>query len=335
MKSNTRKQTGFSLIELMVALVISLLLLAGILQIFSGTKKTYTMEEELSRLQENARFAMDKLTSDIRISSYQGCADPATTQPTIRATSVVGTEMVQGTDGTGLYGSDELTLQFANGGGIPLLNDMASITSDVVVSLALAGGIDVDSLVTIADCENIDVFRVTSRTEDASATPVPTVTFGHGTTGAKNNSAELKAEYTTAARLMTFSTVVYNIQAASSPTNQRGKPVFSLYRGNDELVEGVENMQILYGERLGANSTSNIRYVTATDVSNWDNVVSMRVGLLLATREAVRETDDTTTYSVLGVAIAPGTALTAATYDKTDRRVRRVFTTTAAIRNRR
>ena len=52
MKSNTRKQTGFSLIELMVALVISLLLLAGILQIFSGTKKTYTMEEELSRLQE-------------------------------------------------------------------------------------------------------------------------------------------------------------------------------------------------------------------------------------------------------------------------------------------
>lgn len=327
------KQTGFSLIELMVALVISLLLLAGILQIFSSTKKTYTMEEELSRQQENARFALDKLTFDIRMSGYQGCADPGTTTANLIAGSVVGTQMVNGTNNDGTNGSDTLTLQFASGGGVPLLSNMADRTSTVVASMPLTANIVADSLVTLADCESVDVFRVTAKADDASATPIPTSTFSHGTTGGKNTTANLTKAYTTDARLISFRTVQYTI--ANTGTNRRGKPIFSLQLDGNTLVEGVENMQVQFGERQGATSTSNIRYVTAADVGNWNRVVSMRIGLLLSTREAVRETDDTTTYSVLGVAMAPGTVMGANTYDATDRRVRRVFTTTIKIRNRR
>jgi type IV pilus assembly protein PilW len=64
-KAHTRCR-GFSLVELMVALVITLILLAGIGQIFLSSKKSYTLQDSLSRMQENGRYAMDTLSQDLR-----------------------------------------------------------------------------------------------------------------------------------------------------------------------------------------------------------------------------------------------------------------------------
>ena len=49
----TARQTsrGFSLVELMVALVITLILLAGISQIFVSSKKSFTIQDSLARQQ--------------------------------------------------------------------------------------------------------------------------------------------------------------------------------------------------------------------------------------------------------------------------------------------
>lgn len=53
------KQRGLTLMEVMVAITISLILLAGVMQIFLGSRQTYRMQDGLARLQENGRFAMD------------------------------------------------------------------------------------------------------------------------------------------------------------------------------------------------------------------------------------------------------------------------------------
>ncbi len=50
---------GFSMVELMVALVITLILLAGIGQIFLSSKKSFIIQNNLARIQENGRYAMD------------------------------------------------------------------------------------------------------------------------------------------------------------------------------------------------------------------------------------------------------------------------------------
>jgi type IV pilus assembly protein PilW len=63
---------GFSLVELMVALVITLILLAGIGQIFLSSKKSYTLQDSLSRIQETGRYAMETLTQDLRRAGYWG-----------------------------------------------------------------------------------------------------------------------------------------------------------------------------------------------------------------------------------------------------------------------
>ena len=67
-----RRQLGVSLIELLVALVVGLLLLGGLIQVYLSNKQSYNAQEQLARMQEGGRFAMDLITSDLRRSGYWG-----------------------------------------------------------------------------------------------------------------------------------------------------------------------------------------------------------------------------------------------------------------------
>lgn len=75
MKSKAH-QTGLTLIEIMIALLIGAFLLGGVMQIFINSRQTYTMQDNLSKLQENGRFAMEFLAKDIRMAGYWGCLRP-------------------------------------------------------------------------------------------------------------------------------------------------------------------------------------------------------------------------------------------------------------------
>ena len=54
-----QNQRGLTLVELMVAMLLGVFLIGGVMQIFISSKQTYRMQENLSRLQENGRFALD------------------------------------------------------------------------------------------------------------------------------------------------------------------------------------------------------------------------------------------------------------------------------------
>src|SRR5690606_34540503 len=69
----TRLQAGLTLAEILVALAVSSILLAGMVQIFASSRTTYHMQDGLSRMQENGRFALDFLTRDLRMGGYFGC----------------------------------------------------------------------------------------------------------------------------------------------------------------------------------------------------------------------------------------------------------------------
>ncbi|HNF09323.1 MAG TPA: hypothetical protein PLX36_08675, partial [Pseudomonadales bacterium] len=58
----------------MVAMVIGLLLLSGLVNVLVGSKKSYQWQDELSRLQENGRFAVQTLSREIRLAGYAGCS---------------------------------------------------------------------------------------------------------------------------------------------------------------------------------------------------------------------------------------------------------------------
>ncbi|GAA0705468.1 PilW family protein [Dokdonella soli] len=68
---------GLSLIEILVALAIAALLLLGLSQIFLGSKAAYSIQQGMSRSQENARFVFSYLEDNLRMAGYYGCGNEA------------------------------------------------------------------------------------------------------------------------------------------------------------------------------------------------------------------------------------------------------------------
>lgn len=69
---NRHKQNGMTLIELMVALAIGAFLMIGAITVFMQSRTTFRVTESLSRLQENARIAIEIMEPDIRMAHYWG-----------------------------------------------------------------------------------------------------------------------------------------------------------------------------------------------------------------------------------------------------------------------
>jgi type IV pilus assembly protein PilW len=71
-------QRGYSLVELSVAMVIALFLLAGFLTVLQGTRRTSTNQNLLAQLQDNERIAMTMITNVIESAGYY--PNPETSQ---------------------------------------------------------------------------------------------------------------------------------------------------------------------------------------------------------------------------------------------------------------
>lgn len=68
--SSKHKQSGLTLVELMVALLIGLILMWGVAQIFISNRQTYSTVDGLARLQENGQYALNLITREIRMAGY-------------------------------------------------------------------------------------------------------------------------------------------------------------------------------------------------------------------------------------------------------------------------
>jgi len=67
--------TGMSLIELMVAMVLGLLVAAGIVNVFTVTTGSSLVQTQVAKLQEEGRFAITALTNDLRMANGQYCSN--------------------------------------------------------------------------------------------------------------------------------------------------------------------------------------------------------------------------------------------------------------------
>ena len=68
-------QRGLTLIELMVAMVLGLLVAAGIVTVFASTSTSNKAQTQLARLQEEGRFAITRISSDLRMANGQYCTN--------------------------------------------------------------------------------------------------------------------------------------------------------------------------------------------------------------------------------------------------------------------
>lgn len=338
---NKSNQRGLSLVEMMVAITIGLILIAGVGQIFVSSNQTYRVQNELARLQESGRFAMEFLSRDIRMADYWGCAkglshvvnnlNPAGTGYNSAIHGFSGG--LSGTDGGG-SNSDTIILRIANPTAFPVQS--AGPQASANIQIAANNPIVQGDILVITDCAGGDIFQVSNANPGASGTLVHNTgnTTNPGNYNPSNpgcpgaNAHCLSHVYGSNAQIMQTQVISYFIQADAANNNTP-----TLYRqigttAADPLAEGVENIQILYGEDTDEpkDYTAN-RYVAAgTAGLDMEDVVSVRIAILVRTpNDNVNTTTDTNSYNLLGTSVTP---------NPVDRRLRRVFTSTIQIRNR-
>jgi prepilin-type N-terminal cleavage/methylation domain-containing protein len=71
---NTKRQFGFSLIELMIGMVIGLLVSGIVIATFTQSKNSYNQDEEIAQLQENGRYTLQLLTRELSMAGFAGTA---------------------------------------------------------------------------------------------------------------------------------------------------------------------------------------------------------------------------------------------------------------------
>ena len=345
-------QAAFTLIELMIAMVLSLILMGGVMQIYTGSKTAHRTQAELGRIQENARYAIEAIRKDLRMAGYMGCFGQATLTNNVKAayqptaatfftTPITGYE---GTSDTGSGTSDwtpGLDNYFANGQVIPgsdviaiqrvanfstglignLLPDNANIQIDTNPNNSIVAG----DILVLSDCVDSDIFKASNVSSGGG-----TITIAHASNF--NNNNNLSKLYGPDAKLMRF---INNAYYVGNNTNG-GRSLFRAVLGSggaivqEELVDGVESLQITYGEDLTNDGLPN-RYVNADAVTIVNNIVAIRFGLLMYTTQQVATQDDTRTFTVAGTAIQ--TTGSVPTHGA-DRSLRQVYNTTVKVRNR-
>lgn len=128
-KNNQPKITGFTLVELLISMVLSLFLIGGVINMYVSSKQTSHVREELSNINDNARAAIRSLTEHIEHAGY------ATPQHIQMDSYIVGTgEAINA--GLCSDGSGNIT----NAALLKDSSDGAALAADIITTTALADG---------------------------------------------------------------------------------------------------------------------------------------------------------------------------------------------------
>lgn len=341
-----KKQQGLSLIELMISITIGLVLMTGVIQMFLGTRAAYSTQQAVSRVQETGRLANEFLARDIRMAGFMGCMsrnmNMTNTLNNAGSPLYDFTTGIEGIDVTGtvpagyptaLPGTDLLVVRSADGNGVGLTQNnnggQLFIDSSQVVASGCAGGTEmvgglcINDIVVITDCQKARVFQATN-INSSSGNVVHAST---GTPGNADNNWGGSGQVPPNERFGAESEIIkVNTKFLYIANNAAGFPSLWLKVGNDpaqEMLEGVENMQLTYGfDTTGDNIPNEYRSASAVGTA-WDQVSSVRVELLVQSIQdnALAEPQ---AYTYADTAVA----------DPGDRRLRQVFINTIGIRSR-
>ncbi len=345
------RQSGFTLLELLIAMTLGLLVLGGILTVYIASSHSYRVAENSSRLQEGARFAFEKIGENVRMTGHLGCfgdiaslnsiaTPPAanlTDAETAMGINLTATTVVTGQDtitaaaftGGSVAGTDAVTLRKASAASIGLYSSMANASATIPL-YSNTIGLRANDLVVISDCISADL--VCGQSTKFAISVAPTLATAGNSPCAGNSSTSLSKAYSADAQVMKLEETTFYIR-----NNVAGQPALFWQKrsgsatATEEIVEGVQDMQLCYGEDTSGNSAANV-YRTANNVGNWGNVVSVRVSLLM------RSTENGVAAAAQAFAIDRNcdgdTADAGEAVPPTDLRLRRVFTSTFGIRNR-
>jgi prepilin-type N-terminal cleavage/methylation domain-containing protein len=216
---------GFTLIEIMIALAIAGILLVSIYNLYISQSRTYTVQEQVSDMQQNARVAMDIVSRHIRIAGF---GQPGWT--TINGTSGINYS-IQVTDG-GTGNPDTLNVV---GCIDPPPGELGSAAAASSTTLTLQSSdeankfnITTKSDIFIGELENAKVTGISGAVLTIDTNPVQS--GNQGTTNA----------FPVGTNVYMVKRVTYTIDSTSLKRNENAGG------GNDEVAVNIEDLQVTY-----------------------------------------------------------------------------------------
>lgn len=333
---------GFGLVELMIAITISLILLGAVGYVYLGSRQTFRTQDDFSRIQENVRYALDQVGVDVRMAGYSGCVNVSSIDPlnpTAMPINVIAngeptvllSDAMRGYDGATwsapgaapanwISGTGVFHVTRAAEAGVNLTGNMTAVNANIQIN-GNPAGFAAEQALLISDCASADLFRTTNVSSGGTVTIAHSISNCSNIGMACNSSNNLSKAYGSNAEVYSVLSTTFFIG-----TNAGGNP--ALYRrqeleASEELVENVENMVMRFG--IDTNNDFIVdSYVSAGAVTNWRQVLTARLSLVFRSNSNNVATQ-VKPYVVEGTTVTPAS---------TDMRLRQVATATYGLRNR-
>jgi len=291
-----KQQQGFSLVEMMLAMLIGIIILGGILSVYNNTRDVQRVSEEQIHLVSDARFAIETIAYDLRHAGVFGGTNLPTTIKCYKGDPTCATPLVTSASDCQTRWYIDITVPiFASEATNPY--STCPITSHLA---------------------NTDVMVV----RFADSNPIAAVNLTAGTAYVRSNYQAGALFIGTTPPVIPDDTnaltsnhlLVSRAYYVSDFTDTAGDGLPSLRRVDlvagpaiqDQLIlPGVENMQIQFGVDTDKDLSVD-QYVNADKVTDWTKVYSARVWVLVRSQRVDKTVDTSQTFTIAGNSVAFG-----------------------------
>lgn len=217
-------------------------------------------------------------------------------------------------------------------GNASVVSNIVNTGTDPVITTTTDANVAVNDFLIVSDCEQVDFVQacavanagVTTTITLSTACPMGNVTDAFVTSTAPAELIRLQGSLFYVGKRDDTATNPPSLYRATLGSN-------GLIDTPEEMVEGVESMQLLYGVNVDQDIRATVdAWLTADDVFDWDEVIAIRISLLMQSIEN-GTVPEPQAYTFNGVDYDGGTGNGALPADE---RVRRIFQTTISLRNR-
>lgn len=298
---NKKQSKGFSLVELMVAMVIGLVIISGAFSLHSGSRKTQLKNEEQMDMVADAKFAIDMISYDLRHAGMWGATNKSglircRSSDTACVASSVGEAIP-----TNVVGDCEAGWYYDLPESIFATDSANPHAACIPDTEGYVAGTDVLEI-RYADANAIDSLKL----RNGQAYIRSNFTNGRVFLGAKAPTLD---SYDTSPLTKNHELRAYAYYV-SNHTDSVGDGIPSLRRvalvngptlQNQTLISGVTDLQVQFGEDVDGDEDSTIdRYVNPADVSDWTKVYSAKIWLLMRTDNIQHGITTTKSFTMAG-----------------------------------
>lgn len=332
MKIKLKKIKGFTLVEVIIALLVSVIFMATLTKILIINKQSLFSQNGLEQIKNESSFALSAINKDIKNAGFKGCVSGIKNNAnyvnfqSVATSSSFGSNMfpIEAYRGNGsfspvLSASLSSFLQLTPDANFDIIvvrnstNNPYTLTADMAVTtdnlqIPSSTGITANQFAIISNCSSSTLFNVGSISTNYIQS---------------NNATGLSYVYPTGSQIYLWDTIVYFVNTNNG--------ISSLYRQinnsvPDLISTNVDKFSMLYGVDLNSSYNAN-QYITANLITNYNNIINVKLGLVLKsniTSTGASKVTVTNNYSYI---------FNGKTYTPTDGQIRKIYYSVIALRN--